>query len=321
MCVKRLARLGLCLVLMALGGVAFAAEVPEAAVHDAIMTMAWEAAQGELWVEGHVILGTEETDSTAKVFVHVLCERFGFMAGIFTDVGGGFRSPLALVFDKADGGYTLREILEPEDGEHYYPSLQAMMPEECLTQVQQDFDAHMAQMQAQMYAQAQAYLDSIGRTESPGDWRDLDLQLSGMLVTATNLTGGFSPPYPLWVTSLERLEDGQRYTYQRTWTPDGENGPSQTYATPDGDTLLCDGTTGTVLLTKTPWGEAEPIETITIRAELYGLHVRFADAYGQKDYHFAFDGLTYHQPTITQSGSCRIDDTWLYERSLRDLPE
>ncbi len=316
---KKIAMVCACLLLVFCSAAA-GEGVPEDVLHDAIMTLTWEDTQGECWVEGRVVLGTEETDATAVVYAQVSCQNYGFLAGIFTDTGGGFVYPVTLIFDKGAGGYALREIKRPEDGERYWPSLEAMMPKACLDRLVENDTENRAEIKRQMYAQAQTYLDSIGRTERVGDWRDLNLQLPGLLVTASNQTTAFSPPYPMWVTQNEQVEYGERYVYKCAWEPDGASGDSQTYTTPGGGTLLCDGTTGTQTLTKTRQADGAVLETITARAELYDLYVTYADEYGTKEYHFTFDGLTYHQPTITESGACRVSYPG-FDARCGELPE
>lgn len=306
---KALAAL-LCLLLTALTCSALG-EVPDEALHEAILSLTWPDDGGECWAEGHVVLGREETADSETVYVQACVQNFGFLAGIFTDSGGGFVMPLRIVFDKTETGWAKREIMQPEDGERYEPSLREMMPAECLRALETRGSENRVQMQRQMYAQAQAYLDAIGRGEAVGDWREKELQIADLLTVASNLTLCFSPPYPLWVTNAERLENGERFVYTREWTPDPDSPDGVAYTAPDGNTLLCGGRTGVETLTKARASDGQVIETVVIRAALYELTVTFTDAYGEKEYRFAFDGATYRRPVVTARGACRADDSQL----------
>ena len=281
--------------------------VPRDVLHEAIMTMTWEDSNGECWVEGHFVLGQEETQDTAIVYAEVSCMNYGFLAGIFTDTGGGFVMPVKMVFEKTAGEYSLREIQEPKDGTEYWPSLQAMMPETCLNQIANNEAVYRADIDLQMREQAEAYLDSIGRDESVGNWRDLGLQTPDILGVAATMTSAFSSYYPGWVTECELVEDGERFIYKSAWVPDSASAATYEYPQADGNVLICDGRTGMEILTKTRRTDGVIAETITIRAELYDLYVTYEDAYGSKEYHFIFDGWTYHQPTIREEGECRVE--------------
>ena len=274
-------------------------DMPNQLIHDAIMTLTWDDRNGECWAEGHVILGTEVTDSSSVVYAFVSLANYGFMSGMFTEVCG-FGNAEKFIFDKNETGYSLQEIQDVED----WSELHQLMPEELVVRFFEMSDVTFNFIDQQKYAQAKMYLDSIGRTESIGDI--LEVQTTGMLVVASNLTIAFCSPYPFWITEKEVLEDGERYIYKRVWISDNVNTDVQTYIMPDGNTLLCDGTTGVETLTKTRKADNTIVETITIRVELYDLYIIFTDDYGTIEYHFIFDGLTYHKPTISQFGECKV---------------
>lgn len=298
---------------------ALAETVPDEAIHNAILTLAWEDGAGEFWAEGHVVLGTEQTGDTAKVYVTTVCQEYGFLDGIFTDIGGGFQEPLAIAFQQTDGGYKLQNIDQPDD-EDSDASIKKMMPKSCIAKMSKNNAANDTEITRQMTEQAQAYLVSIGRTEPVQDWRDRDLQLSGILTPASNQTISFSPPYPLWVTNTERLENGVRYVYARTWTADADAAEGYTYTTPDGSSAVCDGKPGTETLTKSRYDNQQVVETITIHAEPFQLTVTYQDDGGTKEYRFAYDGATYHQPTVTQTGECGVSYP-SFEQSFEELPQ
>ncbi|MDD3212818.1 MAG: hypothetical protein PHY64_04055 [Eubacteriales bacterium] len=299
---------------------ALAETVPDEAIHNAILTLAWEDGNGEFWAEGHVVLGTKKTGDTVKVYATAGCQEYEFLDGIFTDAGGGFQEPITITFLKTDGGYELQNILQPDDGEDYDASIKKMMPKSCITKMSKNSEANNAEITRQMIVQAQAYLVGIGRTEPVQDWRDRDLQLSGILTPASNQTISFSPPYPLWVTNTERLENGVRYVYTRTWAADADAAEGYTYTTPDGSSAVCDGKPGTETLTKSRYDNQQVVETITIHAEPFELTVTYQDDGGTKEYRFAYDGATYHQPTVTQTGECGVSYP-SFEQSFDYLPQ
>ncbi len=279
------------------------AAVPDNVLHDAVLTLAWPDPNGECWVEGHVVLGEEEKDDTTEVYAQIFYQNYGFMDGVFTDTGGGSIGPVTMVFDHTAEGYALREIIEPEDGTEYMPSIRAMMPEECIEKMHNEGDANRAEMERQMTEQAEAYLASIGRSEKVQDWRERDLQLSGMMVAASNFISNLDQNYPLWVTSHERVENGVRYVYTREWTPD-EPGAE----------------TGVETLTKTRYADGSIVETITVEVELDQLIITMKDAGGSLIYSFAFDGRNYHRPAVTAIGECGMDRTGV-EMDISRLPE
>ena len=292
----------------------------ETAIRQAIFSLAHDDEGGEYLVEGHVVLGEEREESAVRVYVNAMCMDYGFMDGVFTDTGSGYAMPLALSFARSGDSYELKEIVQPEDGENYGRSIEAMMPAACYERLYASPEADRAEQARQMHEQAQAYLDSIGRAEPVQDWRERDLDLADMLVTASNLTIGFSPPYPLWVTTLERVEGGVRYVYERTWTPEPDAPSGYTYTTPGGIALLCDGRPGVQTLTKTRASDGEVVETITIRAELFELRVTLADGAGTAEYRFEFDGETYHRTKIERTGECEASYP-MFEASCGWLPE
>ncbi len=294
--------------------------VPDELLHEAVMTLTWEDDGGECWVEGHVVLGEENKGDTTEVYMQVYYLNYGFMDGVFTDTGGGSIHPATFVFENTKDGYRLQKVIEPEDGTYYQRSIKAMMPQSCIDKMQKDGTAIHAEMERQMLEQAQAYLDAIGRTEKIQDWRERDLQLDDMLVQASNQVGSLSPPYPLWVTTTERVEDGVRYVYSNEWLPDADATDGFTYVSADGHRHSVNGRTGRQLLTKKRHDMGEVVERVDIRAELYSLSVLFSDAYGSIEYLFDFDGRTYRKPTINRVGDCRVSYP-TFEMHAMNLPE
>ena len=297
-------------VLMMIPVLACAQTIPEDALHEAVMTLTYERDDGECWVEGHVILGESDKGDTHEVYAYVFYQNYGFMDGVFTDVGGGSIGPRTFIFDKtADGGYALRETIAPLDGTDYTKSISEMMPAECVQKLESGF-VDRAELVRQQHEQAQRYLDSIGRTEPIQDWRERDLQLADMLVYASNQIISLSPPWPLWVTSVERIEDGERYVYTRSWYPDpAANAQAAT-----------DGVPGTQVLTKMRHADNAVLESIIIEAVADTLTVTMRDDGGTRTYVFAYDGETYHQPTVTEEGACGVTYE-AFDRYAGFLPE
>lgn len=299
----------LVLLLCLLPAGALGAVIPEELLHEAVLTMAWPETDGECWTEGHIVYGEEVSGDDVEVYAWIYLQNYGFMDGVFTNCGGGTTHPAVFHFAKVGDGYVLQGIEEPMDGTEYEKSIQELMPSYVLSQIRHGADRE--EMEKQMHKQAQDYLNTIGRSEAIQDWRERNLQLADMLTVASNEMLLFDPPYPLWVTSIERVEDGVRYVYSREWQPD-EFSPSF-YAYESG--LAADGRTGLQILQKKRYDTGEIVETILIRAKLYELSVTLSDAYGEIAYTFAFDGTTYRQPTVRKAGECRVSypllDDWM----------
>lgn len=113
-------------------------------------------------------------------------------------------------------------------------------------------------------------------------------------------------PYPLWVTTTERIENGERFLYSRQWTPDTDFPDSRAYLTPNGKTNEISGKTGTETLTKVRRADNQLMETILIKAQQDDLYVTLSDNNRQKDYHLTWDGLEYHLAQKTQTGNCLV---------------
>ena len=297
---------------------ALAQTVPDDVIHDALLTLAWDDDGGEYWTEGHIVLDEEATATGVDAHVYAYLSNYGFMDGVFTCSGGGQIGPVTLHFDHNGGSYTLRAISQPEDGENYERSIQAMFSSEAYAKLG-TAAVDRNELVRQQHVQAQAYLDSIARTESIQDWRERDLQLANMLVHASNRLTCFSPPYPLWVTSQERMEDGVSYVYTRTWTPDADAVEGHVYHTAKGD-MQASGLPGTQVLTKQRRSDGAVVETITIHAGLNEMTVSMADDGGVRTYHFVYDGLTFHRPTVTETGCCGVSYP-LFDQYNALLPE
>ena len=285
---------------------ALAQGVPDDQIRDAVLSLAWEDDGGEKWIEGHVVLGTEETEGEERVYLLAQCCNYGFLGGVFTDSGAGFSEPMTLCFTKTENAYTLSKILQPEDGDGFDESLKQLMPADCLTRMTSLSSINESAIASEMTDQAKAYLQTIGRTEPVEDWRTLDLKTADILTPVSNLTISLCGPYPLWVTTAERVENGERYLYSREWTPDASSPDTRTYLTPDGKTNEVSGRTGTETLTKVRRTDNHVMETIIIKAQQDDLSITLSDDNGQKDYQLTWDGLEYRLAQKTQTGNCLV---------------
>ncbi|MEG0767790.1 MAG: hypothetical protein RR482_08735, partial [Clostridia bacterium] len=183
-------------------------------------------------------------------------------------------------------------------------------------------EANDSSVEAQNLAQAQAYLDSIGRTEPIMDYSDVYAPPSGggMLTHASTfrLYAGLDHEYPLGETTIESLQDGVRYLYTRSWAADADGPTGYVYTTEHG-TRSVDGTTGTETLIKIRKDDGHVLETIVTRVTLDKLTITLTDESGSACYVFDYDGWEYHQPTITREGNCGINTACL-DQNAQELP-
>lgn len=285
--------------------------VPEEKLHEAVLAWGRERSgqsNGEWMAEGHIVLGCEETETTVEVYAVIRYQYYGFMAGIFTDMGSGCGMlPVKMTFTKPND--ELIGIQEPEGGMHYGASIREMLPDD----IENDWGGNErdALLRAQMDEQARAYVQSIGRTETVMDWRTLDppLELADALVIAMNeLTRLYR--YPLWVTEQESLEDGVRYRYEQIWQPDGLY-DGVTYRLSNGTTDQTSGDTGTLIFRKTRLADGAVTEEITAEIELQRMTVTVAHTEGTRRYDLRVIegeyGADYALERIEETGSLVLD--------------
>ena len=196
------------------------AAVLDTAVGKAVLSHnAGSYASGECAGEGHIVLGSETSGSTVTVYALAQYGEYQFQDENLVNASGSGAIPTVLKFTaNTDGSYTLTDYQEPADGSGYEASVKKMFPADlqarCLSISQSDADA----LKAQEQAYATAYLTSIGRSATVGDYADFQHTLltdQGVPVSVSNslLWNSALENYPQWIGNLERLENGTRYVY------------------------------------------------------------------------------------------------------------
>ncbi len=108
----------------------------EEAVRMAIKSRSNSYGAGETATEGHIILDSEESNGTVKVYTIASFGAFGFENGIFTKVSGSGAIPTVMTFSRDNnGGYSLLEYKEPLDGAGYTDSIKKMFPQKLQNRV------------------------------------------------------------------------------------------------------------------------------------------------------------------------------------------
>lgn len=279
---------------------------PEELIHEALLgTMSdGEYPNSEFFAEGHAVLETQEKADTLEIYLSAAVGGYGFMGGGFV-MQNGWRGPCTVVLQRRGEEWALREVREVES----YSQISKIMPSSAADR----FFKHESDdsIQEQIEAQARAYLESIGRTEPILSPAEASGELSGLLSCAGSLRSSVDRDYPLGNTTIERLEDGERYLYTRSWIADEDAEADPVYSSYGKETLSVSGTTGAETLTRVRKSDGKLLERIGIRVEYFKVIITLADDYGSVRYEFPFDGWEYHQPQITTSGECRIDTTRL----------
>ena len=172
---------------------------------------------GECTTESHLVFGKSETGSDVTVYLREDYSHFGFVNGFFTDVGGG-NTPVVLAFKQSGDGYQLISREAAQDGADYVPSVKRLFPARFAKLVLNDLPQEAAdQLWNDQAQQAQAYLDSIGRTATVCRYGEIMIRFLsdyGISDAAQEKLCGMATEYDLTVGSHERLEDGVRYVYQ-----------------------------------------------------------------------------------------------------------
>ncbi len=184
-------------------------------------------ADAEFWAEGHVILGAEEKGGKTEYYAVTSVGGYSFMNGMFIEDSGSGAIPAVIT---VSGGRA--EIEYPKDGSYYADSIRKMFPPRFVGAALQS-DTYYDELAAQKRAQAREYLKSIGREAEVGSYRDLDPRLPDMSAEASNRLLEMQKDeelnkFPMFIGSVEYLEDGARYTYVTDWNGD-ENGGVITY--------------------------------------------------------------------------------------------
>src|SRR3989344_2256189 len=199
----------------------FATDI-EQAVHLANLAQNDDYANGEVAVEGHVILGSEAKEKITTVYVVSSWGWFGFENGIFTMGSGAFQIPTVIVFSQNDRGeYMVQEYREAMDGSLYGPSIEKMFPARYFKKVI-DKNSYNDELHRQMEVQAAEYLKRIGRVARVSvpyvekkilTDAGIDVQASNTLFEIISNNAQMND-FPYWLGTVERIEDGTRYIYE-----------------------------------------------------------------------------------------------------------
>jgi len=175
---------------------------------------------GETATEGHIILYTEEKNTTVKVYTIASLGVFGFENGIFTIVSGTGAIPTVMTFSKKENGeYLLLKSQEPMDGSYYSDSIKKMFPEKLWNRVfesQKDYNG----LADQQKKQAEEYLQGIGRKAKISTayverkLPNINVDASNKLFAELTKYDAFLNSCPYWLGTREKLEDGVRYIYK-----------------------------------------------------------------------------------------------------------
>lgn len=190
--------------------------------------------EGEYFTASHTILSTQETGAGCEVFAVTSVSWYGFLNDHFVSVSGSGAIPCKLTFARAaDGQLSLTEYWQPRDGSEYETSIREVFPA-ALQSKALHADRYYDQLKANQEAQAQVYLDRIGRQAEIGDYGDFTFPLAtdqGMSVTVSNALLALEAlaPYPYYLGTEERVEDGVRWVYETAWEHDGNGNGTATY--------------------------------------------------------------------------------------------
>ena len=197
---------------------------------------------GECPAEGHAILGvfTKEDGNTVEVYAQCSVGNYGFVSGNFEEISGSGAIPSRLTFAKDEnGGLTLTDFWQAEDGSRYVDSIRETFPAELVEQAL-DTQAYYPALQEEKEAYARAYLEEIGRAAEIGEYADFDHPLAceqGMSVEVSNALMDAMPDYPFFLGNEERIEDGVRWVYSNEWAPGETEGEgTATYTKTNYDT-------------------------------------------------------------------------------------
>ena len=182
--------------------------------------MIWYECAGE----GHLILGYQETESAAEVYMMGGWGSYQFINGKF--VGGCALNPLLLRFDKdADGNYIYQSCEEPLDGTLFYDSVYQMFPKDVADQYFK-IDAYTHNRLQRVVSEqcsryAEGYLKMLGRTAEIGEYRDFDFKILsdyGVSDEVDNELFSLYDDYNLAeIGEQECLEYGKRIVYRVSW--------------------------------------------------------------------------------------------------------
>lgn len=192
----------------------------DSAVSLAIKSRSHAYMAGETAAEGHIILDSEESSGTVRVYTIASVGVFGFENGIFTKISGSGAIPTVMTFSRdSNGGYSLLEYQEPEDGAGYTESIKKMFPRNLQDRVLSSHGEY-EELAGQQEVQAAEYLRAIGRAAEVSA-AHVEKQLANINVAASNKLFAEYTKYdqflnscPYWIGSREKVENGVRYIYE-----------------------------------------------------------------------------------------------------------
>ena len=171
---------------------------------------------GECQTAAVYVLKEEHTDREDIYYCLTQYGGFGFENGYFTKVSGTGAIPVRMRFDK---NMNLIEYKAPMDGKYYADSIREMFPADIQGEVVMPGEDLCEKLVSQEIEQAKTYLAAIGRqAEVVYNWRrekgnrlaDMDVGISNFLMDSFN-------EYPYWIGTIERIENGVRYVYEKSW--------------------------------------------------------------------------------------------------------
>lgn len=174
--------------------------------------------------EGHIVLGTEEEGDHVTVYMLAMFGRYQFQDGNLVKNSGSGAIPTVITFRREENGtYALEEYKTALDGSLYAPSIKEMFPEKLWEICILPSDDDVKELTKQEREYAAAYLKKLGREAEIGDYSDFEHTLpteAGVSVEVSNRLlekEGIIPDCPSWLGTLEKLENGVRYRYEKTY--------------------------------------------------------------------------------------------------------
>lgn len=190
----------------------------------------------ELRTNAYQFLSARESEAGYEVYAVSSSAVYGFSNGSFMAVGGTGAIPCKYTLTKGeDGALTCTDLWLPPDGGDYASSIRETFPLSLRWQARHA-DVYQAGLRKEQTAQAQAYLDKLGRqAEILSDTSSLYPTFPGMSQTAfyalmdQNDDDPDASPYPNFVGTQEALEHGTRWVYETAWDHDGSGNGTVTY--------------------------------------------------------------------------------------------
>lgn len=175
----------------------------------------------ECQAEGHIIIGEEINEGVLKVYALTMYGEYAFQnVDYFVKKAGTGAIPAVMTYDlRLSVVWTTSDVEWPEDGSGYEESVKRMFPEKYWDRVLTIQDEDLSVLKEMEQGYAKAYLEELGRDAVIGEYADvphtfltdygISVDVSNKMLEYEKLMG----PYPNWVGSTEKIEDGVRYMY------------------------------------------------------------------------------------------------------------